>query len=323
MSLLVVVAPHTAIATSVAIARDLLWMACRERSAADRDRVVTATTDGGPVECGGAVTISADCALADLGDCALVWVAGFWQPPERAIEQNTALLAWLTRQHESGAIIAGHGPATMLLAAAGLLDHGAATTYARQADDFARRYPNVDLRPSRAITEAAGTYCAVGINSGCDLLVTVIARLYGGEIAARVAASALVDIQRTYRIATVAFDGQKYHRDHDVLEMQRLLETRYHQPLTVATLADRFHMSPRTLTRRFKAATGELPSQYLQRVRVEAAKDLLRNDNTTITDIASQVGYADVGAFSHVFAKHAGFRPGEFRQATSTTPLNR
>ncbi|MBF6558370.1 MAG: helix-turn-helix domain-containing protein [Acidimicrobiales bacterium] len=323
MATLVVLAPVAAMASCVVVAKELLHIAATEAArtlGVDRDEVVVATLDGKAVECGAGLTLAADRAIGDIDDCALVWVAGYWTELVAGARENAAVVPWLAARHAGGAELIGHGPGAFLIAEAGLLDGRLATTYRAQAGAFRQHHPEVDLQPQRAITEAGGIFCAVGLDSGRDLLVTLIERRYGPRIAASIAAWALNDSQRAYRSAASAFDGQRYHGDDEVLKIQDWLESNHREVLSIERLAQRFTMSTRTLTRRFRAATGDSPSEYLRRVRIEAAKDLLRNSHLTVAEVAVDVGYRDIGAFYDAFTKHTGQRPGAFRDAARVAP---
>jgi transcriptional regulator GlxA family with amidase domain len=83
----------------------------------------------------------------------------------------------------------------------------------------------------------------------------------------------------------------------------------------MARVASVFGMSARTLTRRFTAATAEAPSAYLARLRVEIAKDLLRDVHLSIAEVAARVGYRDVGSFYDAFRRNAGVAPNTYRHA--------
>lgn len=316
---MVVFAPAGALASSVSLANDILGPASTSAQAAGRepDDVLLVSLDGKSVTCRGGLVISCQAGIDDIDSSALVWVAGYATPLIEGARQNAAVIPWLTRQHAQGALIAAHGPATYLLAEAGLLDDRIATTYRPMATEFRRHHPQVDLRPDRLITDGGGVYCCVGLNSAADLLVSLVGKLYGRAVAASVGTWALVDSQRSYRLASTAFDGMKYHKDADILEIQIWMEENYGNSVTIAEIAAAFAMSTRTLIRRFKAAVGMPPSEYLARVRVEAAKDLLRNSRMTVSEIAAAVGYRDIGAFYDLFAKHTGSRPGELRSTAA------
>lgn len=320
-----VFAPVGATAASVVVPKEMLAKAAdaaARRGSGPPDRVVIASTDGAPVRCGGDILVEADAGIDDLDSCDLIWVGAYWSDLYQGAEDNAAGIRWIAEQHRAGAEVVGHGPGSFLLAEAGLLSGRIATTYRTQVRAFRRRHPDVDLQPQRAITSTGtGVYCALGITSGLDLLVALIGRRYGHEVASGVAAWSLYDTQRRYRAETVAFDGQKYHGDEAILEVQTWLETNFRKhDISMEDVAMEFGMSGRTLIRRFKSATGDSFSEYVRRLRVESAKDLLRNTDMTITEISSRVGYRDIGAFYDVFAKHTGQRPKEFRDVTSTAP---
>jgi transcriptional regulator GlxA family with amidase domain len=318
----VVFAPVGAMASSVVVTKELLHTAILD-AGAGADRVLVASLDGKPVECGAGLTLGVDRAIGEIDECALVWIAGYWTELAQGARENAAVLPWLVGMRDRGALLVGHGPGSFLLAEAGLLEGRLATTYRAQAKAFARLHPEVDLQPQRAITDAGGIYCAIGLDSGRDLLVTLVGRHYGPEVAASIAAWALNDSQRSYRTANSAFDGQKYHGDDDVLAIQVWLEENHRDTPGMEQVAARFGMSGRTLARRFKSATGDSPSEYLRRIRVEAAKELLLKPNLTVAEIAVQVGYQDIGAFYDVFIKQTGQRPGAFRNAAWVSPWDR
>lgn len=316
MEPVVICVPQGAVGTSVALPKDILGAAAQaaaERTGSEPDPVLLVSADGGPVVCRAGLRIDCDAALSEVSRCKLAWVAGYATELVAGAAENMALVEWLAQRNDGQTLIAGNGPGTYLLAEAGLLKGRIATTYRPQAAEFRRRHPEVDLQPDRLITDAGGVFCCVGVNSASDLLVTLAGKLYGRGVAASVAAWALVDSQRSYRVAMTAFDGQKYHGDGDILEIQVWLEENFERPITIGHLATVFAMSTRTLIRRFRAATGTPPGRYLARLRVEAAKDLLQNSNLTVSEVAARVGYRDVGAFYDLFTMHTGTKPGAFR----------
>ena len=84
--------------------------------------------------------------------------------------------------------------------------------------------------------------------------------------------------------------------------------------MAISQLASQLQLSARTLNRRFKRATGVTPLTYLQRLRINAAKELLRHSNLPVGDIAWQQGIADVSYFSQLFRRHCGMSPLQYRE---------
>jgi transcriptional regulator GlxA family with amidase domain len=103
------------------------------------------------------------------------------------------------------------------------------------------------------------------------------------------------------------------HDDEGVRRAESLLQTRCRENLTVEALADQVGMSPRTLARRFKAATGRLPGAYLQAVRIELAKAMLERDGKPIQSVSAEVGYEDAAFFRALFKRSTGMTPAEYR----------
>ncbi|MGE4426677.1 MAG: GlxA family transcriptional regulator [Solirubrobacteraceae bacterium] len=316
MATLVVLAPTSCVTASVTLATDVLGAAAA-LSAFDPpgdDRVVLATPDGRPARGIAGRPLDVDHDLESIGACDFVWVGASWGVPERTLAQNPEIVPFLQRARDGGATIAGVADATFLLAEAGLLDGQAATVFPPLARELQERYPKVDVRPQRPMVEAGGVCTASGLGSACDLLVRVVQRRYGCQVAHRISEWLLVDLRRGYDGAAIGFDAQRAHGDALVLRIQGWLEAHYAETVALADVADRFAVSQRTLTRRFRAATGELPSDYLQRVRVEAARDLLRSTTMSVRDVMLRVGYQDRGAFLAAFRRHAGGVPRDERR---------
>lgn len=269
--------------------------------------------DGQSVQCLSSGAIEVDASLDSLAPPDAVFLSAFWGEAEPCIEQNHQILPALQRWQQQGVPIAGFSNAPFLMAEAGLLDGKVATVYPPLAEAFAKRYPKVHLRSARALTDAGNLYCANGIASGCDLIISVLEILYGPDIARRMNQEFLVGFQRQYSLVNFIFDGQKYHSDHQILTAQHWLERNYQQDVSIETLAADRGMSPRNFSRRFKQATDDSPSQYLQRVRMEVAKELLSSSEDQVASIAFKVGYSDSSYFSRIFKKSVGCLPQQFR----------
>jgi transcriptional regulator GlxA family with amidase domain len=135
----------------------------------------------------------------------------------------------------------------------------------------------------------------------------------GHQVALESSKFAVFDIGRTSQMPYTVFQFQKDHRDSQILAVQDWIEDKYDQNFSYAELARHHGMSRRTLERRFKAATGDSPLSYQQRVRVEKAKRMLEDGQRSFDEITYQVGYEDSGSFRKVFLRQAGLRPNEYR----------
>jgi AraC-like DNA-binding protein len=99
-----------------------------------------------------------------------------------------------------------------------------------------------------------------------------------------------------------------------------LVDRDYAEPLDVAALARHAHVSPAHFSRRFKAAFGETPHQYVLTRRVERAQELLRNTERSVTDVCLEVGFRSLGSFSATFHRVAGMTPTAYRATVAGHP---
>jgi len=312
--------PDRAVGMSITLIKDLCWVAATHAaqeggsSIDPSQHVRLASLDGDPVRCFSGTELSIDVGLQDAGSPDAVFIGAFWGPPGPIVDNKPAINDWLTTLHNAGIPISAVSNGPYFLAEAGLLDNKVATVYPPAANQFGKRYPSVKLRPERAITDAGNLYCANGIASGCDLIVSIVELLYGPRIARRIAADFLIGFNRDYTISNLSFDAQKYHRDRQILTAQNWLERHYRGDVRLDAVAADVGMSPRNFSRRFKQATGDNPREYLKRVRLEAARDYLKNTDLSVSEIAHRVGYDDIGHFSRLFADHVGCAPMQYRE---------
>lgn len=234
--------------------------------------------------------------------------------PSLKSDRYPGAVDWLKAHAERGAELASVCTGAFLLAATGLLDGKSATTHWAFADQFRELFPGVDLRPERIITDEGNIYCSAGFTAAIDLSLYLVEKHCGREVAVNSAKAMLYDLGRTSQSPYSVFRFQKSHEDSAILQVQAWLEDHYSEEILYPDLAKRFALSPRSLERRFKIATGVTPLNYLQRVRVEASKRLLEESDKSFEEITWQVGYGDGGFFRRVFVKETGLRPVEYRQ---------
>ncbi len=273
-------------------------------------QVVTLT--GEPVRTMNGITISVHGSIDDVTDTDLIIVS-----PTTNIEKNLSkqgrIIPWLLDQYNNGAQIAGVCNGVFILAATGLLDGKIATTHWAVASEFKQLYPLVNLMPERLFTDANDLYCSGSYNSCIDLSVYLVEKFCGREIALQTAKILIHDINRISQAPYTPFNFQRNHIDEHVLNAQRHMETTFAGQIDIERLARSQGMARRTFERRFKAATGDTPNHYIQRVRVEKAKRILESEQKSLDEISYQVGYEDSGFFRKVFTKHTGLKPGEYR----------
>jgi len=255
-----------------------------------------------------------DMAIGDAHDNQIIYIPGLWRNPRPLIKKSAALIEWIKQEYQNGALICAVGTGCCFLAEAGLLDGKAATTHWHYFDQFHKDYPLVQLKRQYFITQAGNLYCAASVNSLADLTVHFIQRLFGKEIANHVERHFSHEIRRAYEASGFFEQEHSRHPDEDITQIQIWLQDNYHREIIISQLAQRFSMSTRTLNRRFKAALGISPLDFLQEVRVNIAKDLLKTTNLSINEIADKVGYQDTGFFTALFKKHLATTPLSYRE---------
>jgi transcriptional regulator GlxA family with amidase domain len=141
----------------------------------------------------------------------------------------------------------------------------------------------------------------------------LVEKLWGFDIAQKVSRNFLMDFPRQNTQFNLALNDQKQHKDERILAAQSWIESHFSSEFLMEELADKVGLSLRNLSRRFKNSTGNTPNQYLQKVRIEIAKDLLKTTEMSVDQITYRVGYVDVSSFCKLFKKVTQQTPSEYR----------
>lgn len=278
------------------------------------------TFDGQPFRCINGITLLPDGSLTDpaceLTEDSLVMIPTIGAPIPQVLAENRGLVDWLSQssQQNNGQVrIASNCTGAFLLAEAGLLDGHEATTHWGFSEQFRQRYPKVDLHPEKLITVDEPFACAGGGMAWWDLGIYLVERYAGAQTARELAKAFVVDAGRTSQAPYSALQARRYHADTTIMQLQEWLDQHYGQPVTLQTLAALSGLTERSLIRRFKAATGDTPTSYLQLLRIESARQYLEQSRLSVDEITQRVGYEDVSSFSRLFRKHTGLAPGAYR----------
>jgi len=280
---------------------------------AERLTIQTAAIERKAVSTRAGFSFQPDLSLPEVDQSDMIYLPALWRNPRPLMKKQPQLLSWLRQHYESGATISAVGTGCCLLAEAGLLDGKPATTHWHYFDQFQRDYPQVQLKRQYFITQASNLYCAASVNALADLTVHFIQRLYDRPTANHVERHFSHEIRRSYEESGFFEGCSNNHPDEDIVQAQIWLQDNYGKEVKLSDVAEKFDMSVRTFNRRFKGATGKSPLQYLQEVRIETAKDLLKTSNLSINEIAFRVGYQDMGHFTGLFKKLLATTPSEYR----------
>jgi transcriptional regulator GlxA family with amidase domain len=252
-------------------------------------------------------------SIYDIPKPDLIIIPGIQVMNQHSIKQNKELIDWLREQHQRGAELASMCTGAFLLAATDLVNEKECSTHWKAENDFKKMFPNVHLRIDKIITDNGGIYTAGGAISSLNLMVYLIEKYNGREVAVYCAKVLQIDLDRNSQLQFVLFEGQKNHDDDEIKKVQLFIEKNLDERITVESLSDRFAIAKRSLVRRFKKATNNPPIEYIQRIKIEAAKRKLEQKRKTVNEIMYSVGYTDVKAFRNVFKRITGLSPIDYR----------
>lgn len=228
---------------------------------------------------------------------------------------HPALLTWLKDSAAQGSLICSACVGVTWIAAAGIDEGRPVTTHWGVAPQLRKDWPHLQFDPDRLVIEHQNLVTAGGMMAWVDLALIVIERLAGHEVMLNTARHFIVDPVRRDQRRFQRFQPILDHGDAQVLRIQQTLDRTLNQPTSVSNLAKIAEMSPRSLQRRFTAATGFTLTQYTQKLRMERAKSLLADSRIAIAEVAAQSGYTDLPAFHRVFSRITGMTPASFRKS--------
>lgn len=263
----------------------------------------------------GGLQINCTSTYEDIKKTDLLILPALWRNPSRILLRNRKFLPWIRDLSAGGTLLCAVGTSSCFFAEAGLLDGKPATTHWHFCDTFAKRYPLVDLKKEYLITQAGNIYCAGSANSVADLTVHLVGRFYGQEIARAVEGQFSPEIRRPFENHAYAQFDTSLHQDEIIIDAQEWLRQHCTEEISLDNLAKQLGLSPRTFSRRFKQAAGITAGNYLQSLRLNNAKELLRTSNLAVAEIATRSGYFDSSYFCLRFRKLMGQTPRAYRQS--------
>jgi Transcriptional regulator containing an amidase domain and an AraC-type DNA-binding HTH domain len=261
----------------------------------------------------GVFTVNTDVLIHDLHKTDLILVPAVSGDLKEAIRINSEFFPWIVDQYNRGAEVASLCIGAFLLAATGLLNGKECSSHWRTANEFREMFPEVTLVDYRIVTEQQGLYSSGGATSYYNLLLHLIEKYAGREMAIMAAKVYALEIDRKTQSPFAMFNGQKKHEDEPIKQAQEYIEQNVTEKISVEDLAMKYAIGKRHFIRRFKKATNNTPIEYIQRVKIEAAKKQLENSRKNVNEVMYDVGYVDIKAFRTVFKKITGLSPIEYR----------
>jgi transcriptional regulator GlxA family with amidase domain len=275
-------------------------------------RVQTLAADPARARSSAGVHLSAE-SLADARPFDTLIVAGGQGVAQAVFCPET--IGFIRAADAAGARIASVCSGAFLLAEAGLLDGGPATTHWSAADLFRRRYPAVRLDPDRIFTRQGRIWTSAGVTAGIDLTLALIAEDLGEEVSRAVARTLVVFHRRPggqSQFSEVLRLQERTDRFSGVIAWAREHLT---EPLTVEQLADRAGLSPRQFARAFAESSGVTPAKAVERLRLEAARSLVEESALAVETIAERTGFGDAERMRRAFLRAFNSPPQALRRS--------
>ncbi|MDB5230853.1 MAG: transcriptional regulator, AraC family [Chitinophagaceae bacterium] len=261
----------------------------------------------------GLFTIEPDVLINDVKKTNLIIIPAMMGDQQKVLENNKDFIPWIINQYEEGAEVASFCIGTFFLANTGLLNGRQCATHWRFANEFRLLFPNANLVDDKIMTEDNGIFTSGGAYSYTNLVVYLIERYAGREVAVIISKAFMIDIDRSSQSPFIMFKGQKGHEDEPVKKAQEFIEQNFQEKITVDQLASMLALGRRNLERRFKKATANTVVEYMQRVKIEAAKMSLESSRENVNEVMYKVGYNDTKAFRTTFKKITGLSPIQYR----------
>jgi transcriptional regulator GlxA family with amidase domain len=262
---------------------------------------------------GGIFSVHPDLLIQDVEKTDLVFIPALFGDMATAISKNQALIPWIQAQYEKGAEVASLCVGAFLLASTGLLNGKKCSTHWGFQNEFREMFPKVAVIDGSIITEEYRLYSSGGANSYWNLLLHLVEKYTDRETAILASKYFAIDIDRESQTAFAMFQGQKNHTDEAIKQAQEYIEKNVQERINVEELADLVAVGRRSFERRFKNATNNTVLEYIQRIKIEAAKHSFESSRKNITEVMYDVGYTDTKAFRAIFKKITGLTPVEYR----------
>lgn len=261
----------------------------------------------------GVVSIQTDILLHEIKQTDLIIIPAISGDFSEAIAMNKEMLPWIVSHYKKGAEVASLCVGSFLLASTGLLNGKSSSTHWLHSDAFRQMFPQVKLVDEKIMTEQNGVYTSGGATLFWNLLLYIVEKYTNKETAILAAKYFLLDVGKNSQNTFMIFRGQRSHDDCEILKVQDFIEQHFEERINVEELSNRFNIGRRTFERRFKKATNNTVVEYIQRVKIEAAKKQLERGRKTVNEVMYEVGYSDIKAFRDVFKKYTSLSPIDYR----------
>ncbi len=280
-------------------------------------RITTVAARPGPVRATSGLQLVADAALPESGTIDTLLVPG--GAGARRLARDAGFVDWLRRAAGRAGRVASVCTGAFPLAATGLLDGLAATTHGRYADELAREFPAVDVQPDAIHLRQGRIWTSAGVTAGIDLALALVEADHDAATAQLVARELVVFLRRPG--GQSQFAGPMWSPPAprpSVRAAQDLIHADPAADLRVPVLAAAVGMSERHFSREFTRLLGTPPGDYVEQVRVDAARQLLESEPVLVSVAATRVGFGTSETMRRAFLRRVGVAPDHYRRHFST-----
>lgn len=271
-----------------------------------------------PFRCAGNVMVEPHAAIAAVDRADVVVVCDMYTPiHEPPRDRYPREMAWLREVHAAGALVCSVCSGSLVLAEAGLLEGREVAGHWAYSDLFRRCYRTVRMNRDAVLcltSEPDRIVTAGAVTAWQDLAIYLIARFCGQQQALRTAKVFLLSGHDDGQLPFAAMTRRVETTDGVIADCQSWIAENYTTSNPVQRMVERSGLKPRTFARRFQAATGYQPIDYVRALRVEEAKQILETEELGIDEIAEAVGYDDPASFRRLFKRKAGITPAAYRK---------
>ncbi|OLL28914.1 transcriptional regulator FtrA [Burkholderia sp. SRS-W-2-2016] len=275
-------------------------------------RFAVCASEPGPIRAAGGITLAAPYTLELLADADTIVIPG-WRDADEP--PPAALLTAIRAAYERGARLCSICSGVFVLAAAGVLDGKTVTTHWRYADKLQQRYPRLRVQSDALYVDAGQVITSAGSAAGLDMLLHLVRRDHGSAVANRVAQRLVVPPHREGGQAQFVPRPVAHDDSGRIAKLMDWVRGHPAEPHTLRSLAERAAMSPRTLQRQFRDATGMAPYEWLVRERVAIARELLEASAALpMARVAELAGFGSEESLRRHFRRIALTSPGAYRR---------
>ena len=277
---------------------------------------------GEPFTCLSGIPVQPHAGIDEIETADVVVVCDMYTPVDKSpLGKYTLEIQWLRRMHARGALLCSVCSGATLLAEAGLLNGHEVSSHWAYRDMFHEYFPQVKWSPNTILNLSAENQRLVtsaGVTSWQDLAIYLVERYCGLSQATNTARVYLLAQHEDGQMPYSSMTCNTRHNDAVVRGCQSWIEKNYECSNPVSEMVDRSGLNSRTFARRFRAATGYQPIEYVQGIRIEAAKQMLESDTANVEAISSSVGYDDPASFRRIFKRRVGLTPAIYRKKFSS-----